>query len=44
MRIRPVTAAVIRVKIIYPGLESGRFHDLRHTAVTVLAEKGLPIK
>jgi integrase len=29
-------------EVIYPGLERVRFHDLRHTAVTVLAEKGLP--
>ncbi|MGI9166958.1 MAG: tyrosine-type recombinase/integrase [Pyrinomonadaceae bacterium] len=27
---------------IYPGLEGLRFHDLRHTAVTVMAEAGLP--
>ncbi len=27
---------------IYPGLEHVRFHDLRHTAVTVMAEAGLP--
>jgi integrase len=29
-------------EIIYPNLETVRFHDLRHTAVTVMAEKGLP--
>jgi integrase len=29
-------------EVIYPGLERVRFHDLRHTAVTVMAEKGLP--
>ncbi len=28
-------------EIIYPNLEGLRFHDLRHTAVTVMAEKGL---
>jgi integrase len=29
-------------EVIYPNLETVRFHDLRHTAVTVMAEKGLP--
>jgi integrase len=29
-------------KVIYPGLQTIRFHDLRHTAVTTMAEKGLP--
>ncbi|MBA3515411.1 MAG: tyrosine-type recombinase/integrase [Pyrinomonadaceae bacterium] len=29
-------------EIIYPALEGLRFHDLRHTAVTVMAEAGLP--
>lgn len=29
-------------EIIYPGLLRVRFHDGRHTAVTTLAEKGLP--
>ena len=29
-------------EMIYPGLQSIRFHDLRHTAVTTMAEKGLP--
>lgn len=29
-------------EIIYPGLLRVRFHDARHTAVTTLAEKGLP--
>lgn len=29
-------------EVIYPGLLSVRFHDARHTAVTTLAEKGLP--
>jgi integrase len=29
-------------EIIYPGLLHVRFHDARHTAVTTLAEKGLP--
>ena len=28
--------------VIYPGLQTIRFHDLRHTAVTTMAEKGLP--
>ena len=28
--------------VIYPNLLTVRFHDLRHTAVTVMAEKGLP--
>jgi integrase len=28
-------------EIIYPELQSVRFHDLRHTAVTTMAEKGL---
>lgn len=27
---------------MYPGLDGVRFHDLRHTAVTVMAERGLP--
>lgn len=29
-------------EVIYPGLQAIRFHDLRHTAVTTMAEKGLP--
>ena len=29
-------------EVIYPALEGVRFHDARHTAVTTLAEKGLP--
>ena len=29
-------------EVIHPNLERVRFHDLRHTAVTVMAEKGLP--
>jgi len=29
-------------EVIYPGLLHVRFHDARHTAVTTLAEKGLP--
>lgn len=29
-------------EVIYPGLQSVRFHDLRHTAWTTMAEKGLP--
>lgn len=29
-------------EIIYPVLQAVRFHDLRHTAVTTMAEKGLP--
>jgi len=29
-------------EVIYPGLQTVRFHDLRHTAVTIMAEKGLP--
>jgi integrase len=29
-------------EVIYPNLEGLRFHDLRHTAVTVMAEAGLP--
>ncbi len=29
-------------EIIYPALDGLRFHDLRHTAVTVMAEAGLP--
>jgi integrase len=29
-------------EVIYPGLQHVRFHDARHTAVTTLAEKGLP--
>jgi integrase len=29
-------------EVIYPNVEHVRFHDLRHTAVTVMAEKGLP--
>ena len=29
-------------QVIYPGLQTIRFHDLRHTAVTTMAEKGLP--
>jgi integrase len=29
-------------EIIYPRLERVRFHNLRHTAVTVLGEAGLP--
>ena len=29
-------------EVIYPGLLRVRFHDARHTAVTTLAEKGLP--
>jgi integrase len=28
--------------VIYPNLERVRFHDGRHTAITTLAEKGLP--
>ena len=28
--------------VIYANLETVRFHDLRHTAVTVMAEQGLP--
>lgn len=28
--------------VIYPNLEHVRFHDLRHTAWTTMAEKGLP--
>lgn len=28
--------------MIFPNLERVRFHDLRHTAVTVMAEKRLP--
>ena len=31
-------------EVIYPGLQTIRFHDLRHTAVTTMAEKGLPEK
>ena len=27
---------------IYPNLLTVRFHDLRHTAITVMAEAGLP--
>jgi len=29
-------------EVIYPGLQAIRFHDLRHTAFTTMAEKGLP--
>lgn len=29
-------------EVIYPNLERVRFHDGRHTAITTLAEKGLP--
>jgi integrase len=29
-------------EVIYSGLQTIRFHDLRHTAVTTMAEKGLP--
>jgi len=29
-------------EITYPALDTLRFHDLRHTAVTVMAEAGLP--
>ena len=29
-------------EVIFPGLLRVRFHDARHTAVTTLAEKGLP--
>jgi integrase len=29
-------------EVLYPGLQTVRFHDLRHTAVTTMAEKGLP--
>jgi integrase len=29
-------------EVIYPGLLGVRFHDGRHTAVTTMAEKGLP--
>jgi len=29
-------------ELIYPELQTVRFHDLRHTAVTTMAEKGLP--
>jgi len=29
-------------EVIYPNLLTVRFHDLRHTAVTTMAEKGLP--
>ena len=29
-------------EVIYPGLQTVRFDDLRHTAVTTMAEKGLP--
>lgn len=29
-------------EVIYPGLQAVRFHDLRHTAITTMAEKGLP--
>jgi integrase len=29
-------------EVIYPNLQRVRFHDLRHTAVTTMAEKGLP--
>ena len=29
-------------EVVYPNLEKVRFHDLRHTAVTTMAEKGLP--
>jgi integrase len=28
--------------VIYPNLLTVRFHDLRHTAITVMAEAGLP--
>lgn len=28
--------------VIYPNLQAVRFHDLRHTAVTTMAEKGVP--
>jgi integrase len=27
---------------LYPALQDVSFHDLRHTAVTTMAEKGLP--
>ena len=27
-------------EVVYPKLERVRFHDLRHTALTVMAEKG----
>ncbi len=29
-------------EVIYPALDTVRFHDGRHTAITTLAEKGLP--
>jgi integrase len=29
-------------EVIYPNLLTVRFHDLRHTAITVMAEAGLP--
>ena len=29
-------------EVIYPGLQAIRFHDLRYTAFTTMAEKGLP--
>lgn len=29
-------------ELIYPNLENVRFHDMRHCAVTVMAEAGLP--
>ena len=29
-------------EVIYPNLQAVRFHDLRHTAFTTMAEKGLP--
>ena len=31
-------------EVIYPGIEGVRFHDLRHTAVTVMAEADYRIK
>ncbi|CAN5669017.1 hypothetical protein BH20ACI3_BH20ACI3_24480 [soil metagenome] len=40
--LRRVAARNDEGEIIYPALEGLRFHDLRHTAVTVMAEAGLP--
>ena len=40
--IRYTAARNDKDKVIYPNLEGVRFHDLRHTAYTTAAERGLP--